>query len=104
MHNKQHKGDFMVFYSAKELRASSKNIFNDLDAHGEAIITNNGRPAALMLSVSGYDPEVLLRAVRQAKAMLAFNRMRAKAQAKGPMTPDEIQAEIDEYRLEKRQR
>jgi PHD/YefM family antitoxin component YafN of YafNO toxin-antitoxin module len=94
----------MVFYSAKELRTSAKNIFSDLDAHGEAIITNNGRPAAVMLSVGGYDPEALLRSVRQAKAMLAFNAMRAKAQAKGPMTPDEIQAEIDDYRLEKRQR
>jgi PHD/YefM family antitoxin component YafN of YafNO toxin-antitoxin module len=92
----------MVFYSAKELRTSSKNIFNDLDAHGEAIITNNGRPAALMLSVSGYDPEVLLKSVRQAKAMLAFNSMRAKAQAKGLMTQDEIQSEIDDYRFEKR--
>jgi PHD/YefM family antitoxin component YafN of YafNO toxin-antitoxin module len=92
----------MVFYSAKELRTSSRNIFNDLDAHGEAIITNNGRPAALMLSISDYDPEVLLKSVRQAKAMLAFNSMRAKAGSQGYMSEDEIQSEIDEYRIEKR--
>jgi PHD/YefM family antitoxin component YafN of YafNO toxin-antitoxin module len=92
----------MVFYSAKELRTSTKNIFHDLDEHGEAIITNNGRPAALMLSVSGYDPEMLLKSVRQAKAMLAFNSMRAKAKSRGLMTQDEIQSEINEYRFEKK--
>lgn len=92
----------MVFYSAKDLRMIPKEIWETLESEGEAIITNNGKPTALMLDISGRDPEVCLRAVRQAKAMLAFNSMREKAGKAGYMTEDEIEQEIIDYRLEKK--
>jgi len=92
----------MNFYTARDLRTSSRSIWEELGASGEAVITNNGKPAAVMIGVQDQDPEALLRAVRQARAMLAFNDMRARAQQKGGMTEEEILDEIFDYRLEKK--
>ena len=78
-----------------------KSIWNTLSADGEVIITNNGKPTALILNISETNFDEVVKAVRQAKAMIAFNRMRAKAAESGYMTDGEIQAEIAAYRKEK---
>jgi len=92
----------MVFYTARDLRTIPKEIFESLESGKEAIITNNGKPAALMIDISGRDPETCLRAVRQAKAMLAFNTMREKASLAGYMSEQEIEMEIIESRFERK--
>jgi antitoxin (DNA-binding transcriptional repressor) of toxin-antitoxin stability system len=90
----------MRFYTARDLRTIPKNIWDSLRVSGEVVITNNGKPTALMLNISDDNFEEVSKAVRQAKAMIAFNRMRAKAAA-GFMTDDEIADEIASYRREK---
>ncbi len=40
----------------------------------------------------------MLQAVRQAKAMIAFNNMRSRSLANGFMSEEEIEAEIDAAR------
>jgi phage-related protein len=92
----------MNFYSARDLRTIPKNIWNALSADGEVVITNNGKPTALMLNISETNFDEVVRAVRQAKAMIAFNSMRAKAAKQGYMADDEIEAEIAAYRREKK--
>ncbi len=92
----------MNFYSIKELRVETKNICENVRQNGEAIITNNGKPTLLMLDIYDKDFEELLRAVRQAKAMIAFNSMRATAARNGYMTESEIEAEIASSRAERR--
>ena len=84
----------MTFYSVRDLRQTPKEIWSDLQTKGEVVITNNGKPAALLLDLSGEDFDVMLRAVRQAKAMITFNRMRAKAAQAGFLSDEEIEAEI----------
>ena len=84
----------MNFYSVRDLRNDSKNMWESLKGNGEAIITNNGKPAALMLDISEDNFEVMLQAIRQAKAMIAFNNMRSRAAAKGFMSDEDIEAEI----------
>ena len=84
----------MTFYTIRDLRQTPKEIWVDLQAKGEVVITNNGKPAALMLDLSGEAFDEMLRAVRQAKAMIAFNRMRARAAQAGFLTEEEIEAEI----------
>ena len=91
----------MNFYTARELRTIPKNIWDALSADGEVIITDNGKPAALMLNISETNFDEVVKAVRQAKAMIAFNSMRAKAAKQGYMSDEEIEAEIASYRLEK---
>ena len=91
----------MDFYTARDLRTIPKNIWNSLSDKGELIITNNGKPTALMLNITEDSFEEVIRAVRHAKAMIAFNSMRRKAEEHGFMPDDEIEAEIAAYRREK---
>ena len=92
----------MNFYSIKDLRVETKNICENIRQNGEAVITNNGKPTLLILDISDNDFEELLRAVRQAKAMIAFNSMRVTAARNGYMTEREIEAEIAKSRAERR--
>ena len=92
----------MNFYSIKDLRIETKNICEHIRQNGEAVITNNGKPTVLMLDISENNFEEILRAVRQAKAMIAFNSMRATAAKLGYMSESEIEAEINASRAERR--
>ena len=80
----------MNFYSVRDLRNDSKGMWENLKGNGEVIITNNGKPAALMLDISEDNFEI----IRQAKAMIAFNNMRSRAAANGFLSDEEIAAEI----------
>ena len=84
----------MNFYSVRDLRTTPKSVWENLSADGEVVITNNGKPTALMLDITDGSFEETLKAVRQARAMIAFNSMRAKAAKRGYMSDEEIEAEI----------
>ena len=84
----------MNFYSVRDLRTTPKSIWDDLPTDGEVVITNNGKPTAVLFDIADGSLEETIKAVRQAKAIIAFNSMRAKAAAQGFMTDEEIEAEI----------
>ncbi len=88
----------MNFYTVRDLRTSPKNIWENLSADGEVVITNNGKPTAIMIDITDGNFEETIKAVRQAKAMIAFNSMRQKASKDGYMTEEEIEAEISAAR------
>lgn len=88
----------MNFYTVRDLRTSPKNIWENLSADGEVVITNNGKPTAIMIDITDGSFEETIKAVRQAKAMIAFNSMRQKASKDGYMTEEEIEAEISAAR------
>ncbi len=90
----------MNFYTVRDLRTTPKTIWENLTDDGEVVITNNGKPTAIMIDISDGNFEETLKAVRQAKAMIAFNMMRKKAADRGFMTDEEIEAEIDAARGE----
>ena len=93
----------MNFYSIRDLRSETKNICEKVRQSGEVIITNNGKPSVLMLDISEDNFDEVVRAIRQAKAMIAFNSMKAVAAANGYMTDSEIEAEIKTARSERRE-
>ena len=90
----------MNFYSVRDLRTESKSVWENLSAGGEVVITNNGKPSALMIDIPDGGFDEIVQAVRQAKAMIAFNNMRRKAAQRGFMTDAEIEAEISAARSE----
>lgn len=90
----------MEYMTVRDFRTSSKSIWEKLEQNNEVIVTNNGRPAALMLSIRDGEVEQLLRAIRQTKAMMAVNNMRTVAMESGYMTDEEIEAEIKACRQE----
>ena len=92
----------MNFYSIRDLRSETKNICEKVRQSGEVVITNNGKPSVLMLDISEDNFDEVVRAIRQAKAMIAFNSMKAVAAANGYMTDSEIEEEIKLARSERR--
>ena len=92
------RGCSMNFYSVRDLRTSQKEIWGNLAVNGEAVITNNGKPTALLVDLENRDFEAMVKAVRQAKAMMAFNSMRERACENGFMSDEEIMAEINAAR------
>ena len=90
----------MNFYSVRDLRTTQKAIWENLEKDGEVVITNNGKPSALLVDIGDGDLEDTLKAVRQARAMMAFNSMRTKAAEKGYLSDEEIEAEIAAARRE----
>ena len=90
----------MNFFTVRDLRSSPKNIWDSLSGDGQVVITNNGKPSALMLDISDGNLEVTLSAFKQAQAMIAVNNMRKNAAAAGYMSDEEINAEIVAARAE----
>ena len=84
----------MDFISVREFRATSRNIWRKLSEDGKIVITNNGKPSALLLDISNEDLEETLLTLRQVNAMRLFNRMRADAEKRGFLSEKEIEEEI----------
>lgn len=88
----------MDFYTVRDMRTTPKTLWDSLTSDGCVVITNNGKPTALMLDISDGSMEETLKAVRQAKAMIAFNAMRDRAAMSGFLSDAEIEAEISAAR------
>lgn len=88
----------MNFYSVRDLRTDSKSMWQDLNRGDEVVLTNNGKPSALIIDIPEGSFDEIVHAVRQAKAMIALNNMRRKAAKTGFMSDDEIESLIDEAR------
>ena len=94
----------MKFCSIHDLRNETTNVCETVRQEGEVVVMDNDKPTFLMLTVADDSFETILRAIRQAKATIAFNNMRAVAAENGYMTDEEIEAEISESRKERRLR
>ena len=92
------------FVSFRELRTSTSRINEMLTDGGRIIVTNNGKPKALMIQVSETDFEETLAVLNQVKLTRAISSIRAAAQRSGAdqMTLDEINAEILQSRKERK--
>jgi hypothetical protein len=90
----------MEFLTVRELTASPREAWEKLARDGEVAITNNGKPGAIMVSVSEYGFDETVRLIRQAKAMRLLNHIWAEAEERGPLSDTEIEAEIGAARAE----
>lgn len=92
----------MTFVSIRDMRTRPGEVWQQLQAEGDLIITSSGRPFALMIAAEGQDLDQLLLALRRARAQLAVSHMRAQAADAGlaNMTLDEINAEIEQARTD----
>ena len=90
----------MNFYSVRDLRTDSKTMWQELYGGNEIIITNNGKPSALMINIPEGLFDETVQAIRQAKAMIALNNMRDKAAAEGFKSDGEIDALLSKIRGE----
>ena len=92
----------MKFVNVREFRNSSRDIWEKVNNDEDVIITNNGKPTAILVNVSENDLDEVLASIRQARAMRALNRLQEQASSNKHMDDVEIDAVIKAYRAEKR--
>jgi hypothetical protein len=90
----------MKFLSVRDLRGKSAQIWKELPDEREMIITSNGRPIAILASISGSNLEESLAAFRQARAVEAVASLQRRSIEQGTdrITMNEIDAEIKAVR------
>ena len=90
----------MKFISVRDLRSKSAQVWKQLPQEREMIITNNGRPIAIIAAISDSDLEESLSAFRQARAVEAVASLQRRSVEMGndKITMDEIDAEIKAVR------
>jgi len=86
----------MKFLSVRELRSNSAEIWRRLPVEHELVVTNNGRPVAILTAVEEGNLEDNLAAIRQARAVTAVNRLQRQSVERGTdrLAPAAIAAEI----------
>ncbi|HPQ54993.1 MAG TPA: type II toxin-antitoxin system Phd/YefM family antitoxin [Spirochaetota bacterium] len=90
----------MKFITVRDFRARPSAVWKELKKEHELVITNNGKPIALLTPLSDENLEERLRASRKARAEEALRAIRKKASAEGTdgLSMDEISSEISEFR------
>jgi len=90
----------MKFLSIKELRTQSTQIWQRLPEEKEMVITNNGRPVAILSALAGGNVEETLAAIRRARVSEALTTLQSESVKRGVdrLSPADIQLEIEAVR------
>jgi len=90
----------MKFLSVRDLRGKSAQIWKELPAEREMVITSNGRPIAILAAITEANLEESLSAFRQARAVEAVVSLQLRSVELGTdkISMDDINAEIRSVR------
>jgi antitoxin (DNA-binding transcriptional repressor) of toxin-antitoxin stability system len=90
----------MKFISVRDLRGKSAEVWKDLPAEREVVVTSNGRPIAILSSINESNLEESLSAIRQARAAEAVMSLQRRSVERGTdgITMEDIDAEIKAVR------
>jgi antitoxin (DNA-binding transcriptional repressor) of toxin-antitoxin stability system len=90
----------MRFLSVRDLRGKSAQIWKNLPDEKEMIVTSNGRPIAILASITEATLEESLSAFRRSRAVDAVASLQRMSIVKGKdkISMEEINAEIKSVR------
>jgi antitoxin (DNA-binding transcriptional repressor) of toxin-antitoxin stability system len=90
----------MKFVTVKDLRTSPAAIWKQLSSEREMIVTNNGKPIALITPINDEMFEDTVTAVRRIKALNAMRKMQEISASLGndKLTHEKINAVIQDVR------
>lgn len=90
----------MKFLSVRDLKTKSSLVWKELPDQEDMIITSNGRPIAILSSITEDNLEQVLSSFRQARAMQAVNAIQHASVRKGldNLSLDDINDEIQSVR------
>ena len=96
----------MEFMTVRELSKSPKDTLTRLSKDGKAVLTNNGKPQALILKIDGESFERTLSLLQKLEFMQNLTEMRLASLRNGnaDMSLDEINAEIIAARKKRRKK
>lgn len=96
----------MNYLAIKDLKAP-KLVREMLATYGTALVTNNGKPMAMLVDLAdGENPDQLAEAIRMARGRLALSALRTASRRSGThtLTLDQINAEIRSARAARKTR
>jgi hypothetical protein len=90
----------MQFLTIRELSKSPAETLTKLSGDGKAVLTNNGKPQALLFKIDGNSFEKTLSMLQKLEFLQNLTEMRLTSMKNGnsEMTIDEINAEINAVR------
>ena len=90
----------MKFVSVRDLRNKSGQLWKELPGEREMVVTSNGRPIAILATISESNLEESLTAFRQARAVEAVASLQRRSVEQGTdkISRDEINTEIKAVR------
>ncbi len=94
----------MRFITVRELRGRPSEVWSKLSRDKDLILTLNGKPIAILSTVSEDTLESMLIALRRARAVAAVDAIQSRSVTTGTdkLSPDEIHAEIAATRKARR--
>ena len=94
----------MRMMTVRDFRAHTADVWKGLKKTDDVVLTNNGKPMAMVLPVNEENLEQMLKMARRMRAERAFHEIRMEAVRNGTagMPLDEINAEIALARKELR--
>ncbi|MDR3321660.1 MAG: hypothetical protein LBS93_04360 [Synergistaceae bacterium] len=95
----------MDYLTVRELRSTPKQVWGKLREQGKLVLTNNGKPVAIMVQVDGTNLDQKINLLEQAETMQIINEMQLESLKNGncDMSMEEIDAEIALTRAERSQ-
>lgn len=96
----------MKFVTIRDFRSRSAMIQRELPVEKELVLTSNGKPVAIISSVTEKDMEETLNVIRRARASLAMNILQRGSEKKGKsaISPADINVEIGHVRKKRGKR
>lgn len=90
----------MKMITVRELRTSPSKVWKYLKQESDLVLTNNGKPVAILTAADEESLEERLEQVRAARALRALERIQRASVESGrsAMTDREIQGEIRKVR------
>ena len=90
----------MNFYGIRDLSNNTKSVMSSVSTNKKVMITDNGKPSAIMLSINESNFETILAFVQKLEMQLAVTELQKQSLANFPdsISDDEIQKEIDATR------
>ncbi len=90
----------MEFVTVRDFRNSSKAIWDKIKQDEDIIVTNNGKPTAMLINISEGNFEETLQDVRRARMSRMLDEAREEAAERGFMSEADISAEISAARAD----
>ena len=94
----------MQFLTIRELSKSPKDALTMIDGDNKAILTNNGKPQAIIFKIDADNFEKTLTLLQKMEFMQNLTEMRLKSMKEGnsEMSLEDINAEIKAARKERK--
>jgi hypothetical protein len=96
---------YMDYLTARELRSTPKQVWAKLQEQGKLVLTNNGKPVAIMVQVDGTNLNQKIDLIEQVETMQVIKEMQLESLKNGNcnMSMEEIDTEIALSRAERSQ-